>query len=162
MVNRFFGRWKGGGGTTEKKDKREQNNIVRVFVKTSPAERPTEGPKVGGWVFRFFWGCLGLSFRVFQGVSGCFRVCFRVFQGVSGCFRVFQGVSGCFRVFRVDDILEGQKGDQGGGPKLAKIQYGVKPDIFKRAAPKKGQNFRWGKISTLWASSSAKKSASNS
>ena len=33
--------------------------------------------------------------------------------------------------FRVDDILESQKGDQGGGPKLAKIQYGVKPDIFK-------------------------------
>ena len=36
-----------------------------------------------------------------------------------------QGVLG-FRVFRVDDILEGQKGDQGGGPKLAKIQFGVK------------------------------------
>ena len=34
-------------------------------------------------------------------------------------------------MFRVDDILEGQKGDQGGGPKKAKIQYGVKPDIFK-------------------------------
>ena len=26
--------------------------------------------------------------------------------------------------FRVDDILEGQKGDQGGGAKMAKIQYG--------------------------------------
>ena len=47
-------------------------------------------------------------------------------------FRVFR----CFRVFRVDDILEGQKGDQGGGPKLAKIHFGVKPDIFKRAAQK--------------------------
>ena len=42
-----------------------------------------------------------------------------------------------FRVFRYDDILEGQKGDPGGGPKLAKIQYGVKPDIFKRAAQKR-------------------------
>ena len=39
-------------------------------------------------------------------------------------------------MFRVGDILEGQKGDQGVGPKLAKIQYGVKPDIFKRAAQK--------------------------
>ena len=36
-------------------------------------------------------------------------------------------------MFRVDDILEGQKGDQGGGPKLAKIQCGVKPNIIKRA-----------------------------
>ena len=42
-----------------------------------------------------------------------------------------------FRVFRVDDILEGQKGDQGGSPKMAKIQHGVKPDIFKRAAQKR-------------------------
>ena len=31
---------------------------------------------------------------------------------------------------RVDDILEGQKGDQGGGPTMAKTQYGVIPDIF--------------------------------
>ena len=36
-----------------------------------------------------------------------------------------------FRVLRVDDILEDQKGDQGGGPKKTKIQYGVEPDIFK-------------------------------
>ena len=35
---RFFGRRKGGGETTEKKDKREQNNTVRVFVKMTPAE----------------------------------------------------------------------------------------------------------------------------
>ena len=48
-------------------------------------------------------------------------------------FRVFW----VFRVFRVDDILESQKGDQGGGPKLAKIQKGVKPDIFKKAAQKR-------------------------
>ena len=34
-------------------------------------------------------------------------------------------------MFKVNDIMEGQKGDQGGGPKMAKIQYGVKPDIFK-------------------------------
>ena len=46
-----------------------------------------------------------------------------------------------FRVFRVDDILEGQKGEQGGGPKSAKIQYGAKPDIFKRAAQKKKPKF---------------------
>ena len=32
---------------------------------------------------------------------------------------------------RVTDILDGQKGDRGGGPKMAKIQYGVKPDLFK-------------------------------
>ena len=38
----------------------------------------------------------------------------------------------CVQVFRVNDILDGQKGDQGGGPKkLAKIQHGVKQDIFK-------------------------------
>ena len=60
-----------------------------------------------------------------------------------------------FQVFGVIDTFEGQKGDQGGGqkngqnstwgktghlqeggPKMAKIQHGVKPDIFKRAAPK--------------------------
>ena len=48
------------------------------------------------------------------------------------------GVLGVFgvSVFKVIDILEGQKGDQGGGPKMAKIQYGLKPDIFKRAAQK--------------------------
>ena len=39
-------------------------------------------------------------------------------------------------VFEVNDILEGQTGDQGGGHKMAKIQYGVNPDIFKRAAQK--------------------------
>ena len=37
-------------------------------------------------------------------------------------------------MFRVNDIVEGQKGDQGGGPKMAKIQLEVKPDIFQRAA----------------------------
>ena len=35
-----------------------------------------------------------------------------------------QGVKG----FGVNDILDDQKGDEGGGPK-AKIQHGVKPDI---------------------------------
>ena len=59
-------------------------------------------------------------------------------------FRVFR----VFKVLRVDDILEGQKGDQGGGPKLAKFQFGVKPDISKRAAQKR-QNFRWGKTGHL-------------
>ena len=44
---------------------------------------------------------------------------FRVFLRV---FRVFK----VFKVFKVNDIWEGQKGDQGGGPKMAKIQYGVK------------------------------------
>ena len=50
-------------------------------------------------------------------------------------FRVFRVLG--FR-FRVNDILEGQKGDQGG-------------------RPKNGQNFRWGEVSPFWASSSAKK-----
>ena len=36
-------------------------------------------------------------------------------------------------MFEVNDILEGQKGDQAGGPKMAKIQHGVKPDIFEIA-----------------------------
>ena len=39
-------------------------------------------------------------------------------------------------MFKLNDFLESQKGDQGGGPKMAKIQYGVKPDIFKRTAQK--------------------------
>ena len=50
-------------------------------------------------------------------------------------FRVLR-VLRVFRVFKVNDIWEGQKGDQGGGPKMAKIQYGEKPDIFKWAAQK--------------------------
>ena len=49
-------------------------------------------------------------------------------------------------MFRVIDIFEGQKGDQGGSPKMAKIQHGVKRDIFKRA---KGQNSIWGKTRHL-------------
>ena len=47
-------------------------------------------------------------------------------------FRVFM-VFGVFEVFEVSVIWEGQKGDKGGGPKMAKIQYGVKPDSFKYA-----------------------------
>ena len=51
-------------------------------------------------------------------------------------FRCF-GVWSWFRfLVRVNDILDGQKGDQGGCPKMAKIQYGVKSDIFERAAQK--------------------------
>ena len=46
------------------------------------------------------------------------------------------GVWVFFRCLRVHDISEDQKGDQGGGPKMAKISGGVKPDIFKRAAQK--------------------------
>ena len=34
-------------------------------------------------------------------------------------------------MFTCHDISENQKGDQGGGPKMAKISGGVKPDIFK-------------------------------
>ena len=56
---------------------------------------------------------------------------------------MFLGCSGCFGVlvFKVNDILEGQKGDQGGGPKMAKLRHGVKPDISERAAQKNGLNF---------------------
>ena len=63
-----------------------------------------------------------------------FRV-FRVFK-VFKVFRVFR-VFSVFRVFKVKDILECRRGEPGGGPKMAKIQYGVKPDIFKRAAQKR-------------------------
>ena len=45
--------------------------------------------------------------------------------GVLGCF----GCLGCF-------VLDSQKGDQGGGPKMDKTQHGVKPDIFEKAAHK--------------------------
>ena len=60
------------------------------------------------------------------------------------------------QVIRVNDILDGQKGDQGGGSKMAKIQYGQNRTSL-RGRPKNGQNFGWGKISTCWASSSARK-----
>ena len=63
-------------------------------------------------------------------------------------------------MFRVDDIFEGQKGDQGGDPKMAKIQYGVKLDTFQRTAQKQSK-FWVGKISRCWASSSAKKVLNN-
>ena len=54
------------------------------------------------------------------------------------CFGVLGvlGVSSVW-VFKVRDILEGQQGDQGGSPKMAKIQHGVRPDIFKRAVQKR-------------------------
>ena len=35
-------------------------------------------------------------------------------------------------MFKVNDILEGQEGDQGGGPKMAKILGGVK---FQHVGP---------------------------
>ena len=55
---------------------------------------------------------------------------------VFGCLGVWGlGVQGV-QVFTCHDISEDQKGDQGGGPKMAKISGGVKPDIFKRATQK--------------------------
>ena len=67
------------------------------------------------------------------------------------------GVWGVWGVwFRLMTFGKDQKGDQGGGPKMAKISGGVKPDIFKRR-PKNGQNFGWGKKSRFRASSSDKK-----
>ena len=54
-------------------------------------------------------------------------------------------------MFTCHDISENQKGDQGGGPKMAKISASL------RGRPKNGQNFGWGKNSRFWASSSAKK-----
>ena len=48
---------------------------------------------------------------------------------VSRCLDVW-GVQGV-QVFMCHDISENQKGDQGGGPKMAKNEYGVKLDIFK-------------------------------
>ena len=77
MVNRFFGERR--EDTTEKRDKREQNNIVRVF-----------GENVEGWR-RFHkntvyarLGCLVCS--VCLGCSGCF--------GCLGCLGCL-GCSGC-------------------------------------------------------------------
>ena len=52
-------------------------------------------------------------------------------------------------MFTCHEISEDQKGDQGGGPKMAKISGGVKPDIFKRAA-QKWPNFGWGENSRFW------------
>ena len=67
-------------------------------------------------------------------------------KGVQGV-QVVQGVQGVqgFGVFgvRVDDILEGQKGDQGGGPKMAKILGGAKFQHFgPRLRPKKSVSNR--------------------
>ena len=118
MVNRFS--WS-AGQTTKKKDKREQNNIVHVFVKTS-AEGRRRFHKNTVYARFGFSGCLWLMvFRCF-GVFWVFRAygvwVFRA-HGV-WVFRAY-GV----QVFR-DDILEGQKDDQGMGPKLAKIQNGCR------------------------------------
>ena len=41
-----------------------------------------------------------------------------------------------FKCSRVMTFSEDQIGDQGGGPKMAKISGGVNPDIIKRAAQK--------------------------
>ena len=62
-------------------------------------------------------------------------------------------------MFRVIDIFEGQKGDQGGGPKMAKILGGVKFQHFgpplwpkkcfkqlkKWCRPKIDEKIGWGK-----------------
>ena len=67
--------------------------------------------------------------------SGCFGCskCSKC-SGVQGV----QGVQGVRFQVKVNDILEGQKGDQGG-------------------RPQNGQNFGWGEISPFSASFSAKK-----
>ena len=58
--------------------------------------------------------------------------------------------------FKVNDTLESQKVTREGGPKMAKIQKGVKRTNL-RGRPKNGQIFGWVKKSTFWASSSAQK-----
>ena len=87
------------------------NNMIRVFlVKTSPAE--------GRRRLHKNTACAGLVVQVFR----WFR-CVHVFM----CFGVLVFV----QVFTCHDISEDQKGDQGGGPKMAQIEHGVKPDICK-------------------------------
>ena len=67
--------------------------------------------------------CFGRVRACFGRVRACFWACFGRVLGVFwACFGRVLGV----QVFRVVDIFEGQKGDQGGGPKMAKIQHGVK------------------------------------
>ena len=60
-------------------------------------------------------------------------------QGVQGVFGVFSvwSVQGVYLElgvwglgFRVDDIWQGQRGDRGGGPKMAKFSGGVKFQHF--------------------------------
>ena len=110
-------------------------SVFFFFVKTSPGKRrrPNKNnayARLGVEVFRLL-GVLGRGF---------------------GVFRCFGGVL----VLKVNDILERQRVTREGAQKWPKIQYGLKPDISQRAA-QNGQKFGWGKISTLWASSSAKK-----
>ena len=50
-------------------------------------------------------------------------------------FRVFRGFRGCLGCLGLMTFWKVKKGDQGGGPKKAKIQYGAKPDIFKITWP---------------------------
>ena len=64
--------------------------------------------------------------------------------------------------FRVNDILDGQKGDQGGGPKMAKIQYGGKTGHLQEGGPKMAKILGGVKFQHFWASSSAIKVLSNS
>ena len=101
---------------------------------------------VGVCVFLEWGGCVCV---LWSGVCVCMErcvcVCFGRWVCVFGrvCVCVLGGVClGCVclgaRVLRcsgaqglgVNDILEGQKGDLGGGPKKAKNQYCLKPDIF--------------------------------
>ena len=110
-------------------------------MKTSHGRRvATFSQQHGSCPFR----CLGVQglwcSGVFRRVQGCSWGAHGVLMGCSwgaqGCAgvsrRCLSGVQGCSGVFRVHDILDGQKGDQG-GPKMAKIHHGVKPDIFKTA-----------------------------
>ena len=60
---------------------------------------------------------------------------FRVF-GVFRVFRVFRVCGSGVWVFRSTIFGEDQKGDQGGGPKMAKISGGVKPGYLQEGGPK--------------------------
>ena len=66
--------------------------------------------------------------------------------------------------FRVIDFCEIQRGDQGGGPKVAKIQLGVKPDIFKitRHCSASNRNLSSRALASVKSSSSATCCLSNS
>ena len=64
-------------------------------------------------------------------------------------------------MFTCHDISENQKGDQGRGPKMAKISGGVKPDIFQEAA-QKWPKFRVGQKFKILGLLFGQKSASDS
>ena len=65
-------------------------------------------------------------------------------------------------MFKANDIWEGQKGDQRGGPKMAKNSMWVKTGHLSESGPKMAKNFGWGKFFNILGLLFGQKNVSNS